>query len=111
MLTRSITSSIVAIHGLGGDRFNTWRKGDTLWLRDLLPGHLSAFDLRVSTFGYNSTIFGRSSSQIRNCAERLLIELDTRRRAVRDVLPYRRLFADSARLTPLGFPLSSYAIR
>jgi len=111
-LTRLITFSIVAIHGVGGDRINTWCKGDTLWLRDLLPEYLSDFSLRISSFGYNSTIFGRSSSsQIRDCAERLLKELYMNRGDVRGSLPHGACYTDSARPTPPGSPLSLCAIR
>ena len=76
-------SSIIAIHGLCGHPINTWSHGNTLWLRDLLPQRLSALNLRVSSFGYNSSIFGRSYSVIRTYAEQLLNELHEMRRDVR----------------------------
>jgi hypothetical protein len=79
----------VAIHGLGGQPINTWTKDEKLWLRDLLPGqltNLTAVNLRVLSFGYDSAIFGRSSSQIRHYADQLLGALHAERLQVKDVL-------------------------
>ncbi|KAF8241285.1 hypothetical protein K440DRAFT_573639 [Wilcoxina mikolae CBS 423.85] len=75
-----ITFRVVAIHGLGGHPMKTWSKEHKLWLRDLLPGHLPSHNLRISSFGYNSAVFGRSRSQIRHFAEQLLNDLHQRRR-------------------------------
>lgn len=51
---------IVAVHGLNGDAFSTWRHSNgTLWLRDLLPTFLPG--CRVYTYGYPSKIFSESS--------------------------------------------------
>ncbi|PNP76488.1 hypothetical protein FNYG_10175 [Fusarium nygamai] len=60
-----LVDSIVAIHGLGGHPFKTWREKETghLWLRDSLPVHIP--QARIMTFGYDSTVlFGKSRSQI-----------------------------------------------
>ena len=86
-----VTFRIVAIHGLGGHPIMTWGEEDKLWLRDLLPGHLPAHSLRISSFGYDSAVFGRSRSQISHYAEQLLNDLHQRRREVRKVLRYWRL--------------------
>lgn len=67
-------NSIVALHGLGGDAFRTWTAGETLWLRDLLPGQLrnppdefkngpnDTRVARVMTFGYDANIFTDSQN-------------------------------------------------
>ncbi|KAK0709354.1 hypothetical protein B0T26DRAFT_623891, partial [Lasiosphaeria miniovina] len=50
---------IIDIHGLNGHPFNTWtHENGTLWLRDLLPGHLPG--CRVYTYGYPSDVFSKS---------------------------------------------------
>jgi len=56
-------SSIIALHGLGGDAFKTWTdKQGHLWLRDSLPGHIP--DARIMTFGYDSATWSGSKSTI-----------------------------------------------
>ncbi|KAH6986404.1 hypothetical protein BKA56DRAFT_613779 [Ilyonectria sp. MPI-CAGE-AT-0026] len=51
---------IIAIHGLNGDAFNTWRHSNgTFWLRDLLPSFLPG--CRIYTYGYPSKIFSETS--------------------------------------------------
>ncbi|KAH8126973.1 ankyrin [Trichoderma asperelloides] len=54
---------IIAVHGLNGDAFSTWRhhQDGTLWLRDLLPEFLPG--CRVYTYGYPSKIFSQSSAR------------------------------------------------
>jgi hypothetical protein len=52
-------SSVVAVHGLGGDAFSTWTEKDSrcLWLRDLLPQSKSFNHARIMTFGYDARSF------------------------------------------------------
>lgn len=66
---------IVAVHGLNGDAFSTWRHhpDETLWLRDLLPGFLPG--CQVYTYGYPSKIFAQSSARVEEYARNLLISL------------------------------------
>ncbi|KAM0260900.1 hypothetical protein ACHAQJ_002519 [Trichoderma viride] len=66
---------IIAVHGLNGDAFSTWRhhQDGTLWLRDLLPGFLPG--CRVYTYGYPSKIFAQSSARVEEYARDLLISL------------------------------------
>lgn len=50
---------VVAVHGLNpknnsNHAFDTWTKGNTLWLRDMLPERLSK-PVRVMLFAYNSS--------------------------------------------------------
>lgn len=67
---------IIAIHGLGGDRFHTWTDPETgvLWLRDLLPKDMPG--ARIYSFGYNSEVFGDSVTMITDYARQLLIDLE-----------------------------------
>jgi hypothetical protein len=71
---------IVAIHGLGGDAYKTWRHDNgTLWLRDSLLKDLPS--ARVFTYGYDSTfVFSRGTSTLRDFARALLEDVRSERR-------------------------------
>lgn len=77
-----ISSSIVAIHGLGGYRIRTWtmcqrdNNSTTCWLADLLPTALGIkVPIRVLTFGYSAGSFrGRLDLSIGDAATQLLTE-------------------------------------
>ncbi|KPA36732.1 hypothetical protein FLAG1_10477, partial [Fusarium langsethiae] len=70
---------VVAIHGLGGHPYKSWREGEKLWLKDFLPQDVPT--ARVLTFGYNASIaFTQTNSTIRDFAISLLEELRTFRR-------------------------------
>jgi hypothetical protein len=66
---------IVAVHGLGGDRYRTWtHPNGTLWLRDVAVNQLPG--ARIYTFGYDSGVaFSKGTSTIRDFARILLEEL------------------------------------
>ncbi|KAF8243585.1 hypothetical protein K440DRAFT_55354 [Wilcoxina mikolae CBS 423.85] len=55
-LTQSPTVDIVAVTGLSGHAFGSWRSssGDIMWLRDSLPRDFP--HIRVLTFGYDSEL-------------------------------------------------------
>ena len=75
--------SIVAIHGLGGGPYSTWRDGGTnkVWLRDFLPNDLP--DSHIMSFGYNSRwAFSNSASNVEDYARELLEILIARRARV-----------------------------
>lgn len=65
----------IAVHGLNGDAFSTWRHqpDGTLWLRDLLPQFLPG--CRVYTIGYPSKIFSESKARVQECARDLLVSI------------------------------------
>jgi hypothetical protein len=72
--------SIVAVHGLGGDAFETWThpKSKAFWLKDFLPEQIP--DARILTFGYNAAAaFGRSTSDVIDHAKSLLSRLVDKR--------------------------------
>jgi hypothetical protein len=71
-------NSIVAVHGLGGHRYTTWKSGNTMWLQDLLPSKLPR--ARIMTFGYNADVVNNFSTfGIRDHARKLLSLLRNKR--------------------------------
>lgn len=54
--------SIVAITGLAGHAFGSWkdRISNKMWLHDFLPGHLDC-PVRILTYGYNTTLAEHTS--------------------------------------------------
>ena len=65
--------SVCAVHGLGGNAFDTWMGVSKMWLRDLLPGSSPFAKSRIMTFGYNSTLVNRESNdRIKDWADALL---------------------------------------
>lgn len=79
-------SSILAIHGIPGDRIDSWRNHGTgtsenvMWLADLLPKHVP--NARIMTFGHRQVPNGPSvlSSQgLRKIALEILKQLSSKR--------------------------------
>lgn len=65
--------SICAVHGLGGNAFDTWMARSNMWLRDLLPTSTPFDRSRTMTFGYDSALLNRKSNdRIRDWADELL---------------------------------------
>ncbi|KAH0537361.1 hypothetical protein FGG08_005840 [Glutinoglossum americanum] len=81
-------SSIVAVHGLNGDAYNTWTtdKSKVFWLGDgsLLPGAIK--NARILTFGYNANVTSllgsTSSNRILQHAQTLVAQLEADRAAL-----------------------------
>ncbi|KEF52660.1 uncharacterized protein A1O9_11077 [Exophiala aquamarina CBS 119918] len=76
----TLECSIVAVHGLMGRSFSTWTDPKTghLWLRDFLPKDIPA--ARISSFGYDAEVFGRSVLKLGDVANNLLAAI----RSIRD---------------------------
>ncbi|KAE8445546.1 hypothetical protein EG329_013310 [Mollisiaceae sp. DMI_Dod_QoI] len=71
---------VVAIHGLNGHPIKTWKEGDVIWFAKFLPPALPEFDLRISTFGYNSQILGGGTIlRVRDFATQMLGSLSALR--------------------------------
>ena len=71
-------SSIVAVHGLGGDAYNTWEDDGKIWLRDFLPFQVP--NARIMCYGYDSVIaFSKSVAGIDDFAADLLNRLNDER--------------------------------
>ncbi|KAL3421308.1 ankyrin repeat protein [Phlyctema vagabunda] len=72
---------IVAIHGLNGHPFDTWKKDNVIWFSQFVPDFLPDFNLRISTFGYNSRdAFGDTTLQLEYFVSQLITELHLKRR-------------------------------
>jgi hypothetical protein len=77
--TNTFIFSIVAIHGLGGDAYDTWADSDQkIWLRDFLPSQVQ--NARIMSYGYNSVVaFSKSVAGIDEFAQDLLNRLEDER--------------------------------
>ena len=72
----SCAHSIIAVHGLGGGAFSTWRHPESgiMWLRDLLPTAMRMS--RIMSYGYDAKIYkNRSTLHMMDNAENLLFEV------------------------------------
>ncbi|KAL8938801.1 MAG: hypothetical protein Q9216_003701 [Gyalolechia sp. 2 TL-2023] len=80
----SITT-ICAIHGLGGNAFDTWMGEKNMWLRDILP-QIPPFDrARVMIYGYDSTLINKKcNDRIKDWADDLLYQLGHVRTSARE---------------------------
>ena len=73
-------SSIVAVHGLCGDPYDTWTDvpSNKLWLKDFLPSQVP--NIRIMSFGYDSSVaFSKSVITLDGIAADLLNRLDIER--------------------------------
>ncbi|KAG0124311.1 Alpha/Beta hydrolase protein [Tuber indicum] len=79
---RNAVVDIVALHGLGGDRFRTWtHDSGACWIRDFLPEQIPG--ARIMTFGYNSGVaFSQNVAGISVFANDLLDRLKGLRRHI-----------------------------
>jgi hypothetical protein len=77
-------TSIVAIHGLGGDAYGTWtHENGKLWLQDFLPFQIP--EARILTYGYDSMVaFSKSSADVDDFARDLLQRLKSVRKAAEE---------------------------
>jgi hypothetical protein len=63
-------SSVIAVTGLGGHAFGSWRSraltdrpiDRPMWLRDFLPEHFT--NIRVMTYGYDSSLRNANGSNL-----------------------------------------------
>ena len=88
--TNELRSSIVAVHGLGGDAYRTWEDEGKIWLRDFVPSQIPS--VRVMSFGYDSfTAFSKSVTGIEDFAADLLNRMKDERRTAQVQHTYRLL--------------------
>ena len=101
---------IIAVHGLNGDAFSTWRHqpDGTLWLRDLLPQFLPG--CRVYTYGYPAKVFSESKARVQGCARDLLVSIEQLHKDTLRVFQLDPLYlCESDRRTRESALLYSYA--
>jgi hypothetical protein len=69
--------SIIAVHGLGGHREESWTctndEGKVQWLKDFLPTYVP--NARIMTFGYSLECDGISAAEINEIAYKLLDQI------------------------------------
>ena len=79
-LFTNVLSSIVAVHGLCGDPYDTWTEETSkkLWLRDFLPFQVP--NTRIMSYGYDSFVaFSKSEIALEDVAADLLNRLNDER--------------------------------
>jgi hypothetical protein len=89
--TFSNSFSIIAVHGLQGDAYETWADGSKIWLRDFLPSQVPS--ARIMSYGYDSIVaFSKSISGIDEFAADLLARVCCKRNSaqVTSSLPRRQ---------------------
>ncbi|KAF8540115.1 hypothetical protein BDD12DRAFT_777518, partial [Trichophaea hybrida] len=61
----SVIADVVAVTGLAGHAFGSWRSREThqMWLKDFLPKDIK--NIRVMTYGYDSSLVGLGRSDMR----------------------------------------------
>lgn len=77
---RSYFTSIIAVTGLAGHAFGSWKSKNKpdMWLRDFLPTSIP--NARILTYGYDTKLPGsRSNSSILQLSRRLLESIKTTR--------------------------------
>ncbi|MCJ1235985.1 hypothetical protein MMC14_003962, partial [Varicellaria rhodocarpa] len=101
---------IVFVHGLTGDRENTWTHKETgeFWPRDLLSKDLEK--ARIMTFGYDANVAKlndmTSMSTLRDHGKSLLLDLTRlriRTRTVRYPLQWNRRFTRRCKNLTIGY--------
>jgi hypothetical protein len=65
LFTLTWICSVVAVTGLAGHAFGSWRSRDThqMWLKDFLPEDVK--NIRVMIYGYDSSLTGPARSDTR----------------------------------------------
>lgn len=107
MLTSSCLRSIIFIHGLTGDREETWRAKDAIapWPQTLLPAKLT--NARILTFGYDAYVADWrgvvAQNRIGNHAMNLLTAVATYRE-YDDTVCFRLLQFERKQLTAIEWP-------
>ena len=63
-MTGSIYHSVVAVTGLAGHAFESWRNGESnrMWLQEFLPDNIRG--IRIMTYGYNTELVGTSTGRL-----------------------------------------------
>ncbi|KAH0542624.1 hypothetical protein FGG08_003032 [Glutinoglossum americanum] len=98
------------VHGLRGDAFETWTKGEVCWPRDILKNDIS--DTRIITWGYDSGVLkvtkAASQASIFSHAENLLNDISRSRNTDVEVraklgTPYREAANSKQEKRPIIF--------
>lgn len=77
--TQAKTVDVVAVHGLMGDPFETWKhENGKFWLRDFLAKDLPF--ARIMAYGYDSAVaFSKGWRNVEDTARSLLVQLSAER--------------------------------
>ncbi|KAF8538592.1 hypothetical protein BDD12DRAFT_884762 [Trichophaea hybrida] len=96
-----IVADVVAVTGLAGHAFNSWRSPDTnsMWLKDFLPKDFK--NIRVMAYGYDSSLTGPKRGDAR---------MTDYRRSLLEQLGNARVSANSRPIIFLGHSLGGIVI-
>jgi len=78
-LNGSIYHSVVAVTGLGGHAFESWRNRESnrMWLQDFLPNNIKG--IRIMTYGYNTELTGANPGRILDHRRDLIQQIESAR--------------------------------
>ena len=94
MLTDSIFHSVVAVTGLAGHAYESWRNRESnrMWIQEFLPNNIKG--IRIMTYGYNTELVGANTGRILDHRRDVVQQIQSARGS-REVIAMVRLFITS----------------
>ena len=93
-MTASIYHSVVAVTGLPGHAFESWRNHESnrMWLQDFLPDNIKG--IRIMTYGYNTELVSANTGRLLDHRRDLIQQIQSARGS-REVVTVVRFFITS----------------
>ena len=93
-MSGSIYHSVVAVKGLSGHAFESWRNrlSNRMWLQDFLPKDIKG--IKIMTYGYNTELVGANTGRLLDHRRDLIQQIESARISP-EVVTVFRLFITS----------------